>query len=134
MAVPLVSGPGDVTEIRSVLNTLIGQYNTVIDGMQSNISTSGRMSVVEQDLGSIPRYSGYFDVATSKQTTNRTVRVTQNVGPYTGKGNLQDESEMDMVTAMGYVKDPSTIRVFWNAGVKNGPVVGNIKFALSVSL
>jgi D-alanine-D-alanine ligase-like ATP-grasp enzyme len=49
----------------------------------------------------------------------------QAAGPYTGKGTLADEAEMDMVSVKAYVADATTIQCFWQAPQA---VIGNFKF------
>jgi len=94
-----------------------------------------RLSLVtiERDMGSAPLWSGTFDITgLSGLTVGRPVLIFQAAGPYTNKGDRQDEAEMDLVTATGYVVDATTIRVYWTVQPYNGPVAGNIKFAYVV--
>jgi len=90
-------------------------------------------TTVEQDLGSLPRYGGTFDISGAGLSTGKPVLVCQAAGPYTGKGTLEDEAEMDLVTATGFVVNSTTIRVYWLCPPKGGPVRGNIKFNYAVS-
>lgn len=90
------------------------------------------LSTVEKDLGSLPRNAGTFDITgLSGLTPAKPVLVQQAAGPYTGKGTLADEAEMDMVSATGYVVDATTIRVYWN--LLTSFIVGNVKFNYTVS-
>lgn len=92
-------------------------------------SGSFSLTTVEKDLGSIPRYSGTFDITgLSGLTPDAPVLIVQAAGPYTGKGDRQDEAEMDLATATGYVVDANTIRVYWTCASGNGPLAGNVKF------
>lgn len=91
----------------------------------------GGATTIEKDLGSLPSLSGTFDITgLSGLTADKQVVITKGCGPYTGKGTLADEAEMDLVLASGYVVNASTIRVFWNA---QGPVCGNYKFNYGVA-
>lgn len=89
------------------------------------------LTVVEKDLGSAPVNGGTFDITSSGLTTGKAVLIQQAAGPYTGKGDREDEAEMDLVTATGYVVNATTIRCYWQA--HQGPVVGNVKFQYLVS-
>ena len=92
------------------------------------------LTTVEKDLGALPLYSGTFDITgLSGLTANKPVLVQQAVGPYTNKGTLQDEAEMDQVSATGYVADATTVRVYWTCPPKAGPLAGNVKFNYAVS-
>lgn len=91
-------------------------------------------SLVEKDLGVLPRYGGAFDITgLSGLTAGKPVMVTQRAGPYTGKGDREDEAEMDSLTVTGFVVDATTVRCYWNVPSRNGPVVGNIKFQYLIS-
>lgn len=101
--------------------------NNVVQQM-SLIPAAGSVSVstVEVDLGLPALNSGSFNITgLSGLTPGKQVVITQACGPYTGKGTLEDESEMDLVTAKGYVVDATTIKCFWNSQYK---VLGNFKF------
>jgi hypothetical protein len=88
------------------------------------------LTVVEKDLGSLPRLSGTFDITgLSGLTTDRPVLMQQAVGPYTGKGTLADEAEMDQLSLSATVLNPSTIRAYWSSPTL---VVGNFKFQYAV--
>lgn len=89
------------------------------------------LQMVQVDLGSVPKVSGYADVTLSiSAVVGKEVRVTQAVGPYTGKGTLPDESEMDGLIASGKVTGTNTLRIYWNA---NGFVRGFFKFAFNIN-
>lgn len=84
-------------------------------------------TVVEQDLGGA-RF-GTFTITDSAIDASSTVLVVQAAGPYTGKGTLGDEFEMDQVQA---VAEPGsgTATVRW---VGTGWLAGNVKFAYTVA-
>lgn len=92
------------------------------------------LSVFEQDMGNVAVYGGNFQITgLSGLTANKPVLVHQAPGPYTGKGTLQDEPEMDMVFATGYVVNATTIQVYWVVGPHLGPIAGKVKFLYQVS-
>jgi hypothetical protein len=83
------------------------------------------LTTIEVDLGIKPRKSGRFTFAVSGQTVGKPLSIFQAVAPYTGKGTRADEAEMDTVVCSGYVKDASTVEVFWQCSTR---VRGNRKF------
>lgn len=103
------------------------------DGISWQAPAAGELTLaeVEKDLGSIPMCCGSFDITgLSGLAAGKQVLITQKAGPYTGKGDMADEAEMDAVAVTGYVVDANTIRGFWSS---RGPVVGNFKFGYAVS-
>ena len=88
------------------------------------------LTEVEKDLGSAPVTSGSFQITgLSGLTAGRHVLIRQALGPYTGKGTLADEYEMDTVQVAGKVTDATTIQCYWTTDSK---VRGNFKFAYAV--
>lgn len=84
------------------------------------------LTTVEVNVGGSPaRRSGSFDITSSGLTSSKPVMIMQAVGPYTGKGTLADEAEMDQLLVTGYVTNTTTIRAYWTS---NYDVRGNIKF------
>ncbi len=79
---------------------------------------------VETNLGSIPRQSGQFTITDANISPASLVMVTQAGGPYTGKGTLADEAEMDQVQCAPSPSNGSAT-VYWGSQYK---VVGNFKF------
>lgn len=74
--------------------------------------SSSTFTVITQDLG-IGR-SGTFDITgLSGLTANKPVTVIQTNDPITSKGDATDEPEMDMIFAVGYTLDATSIRVTW---------------------
>ena len=90
------------------------------------------LTVTEANIGSVARFSGSFDI-TGTFVNGKPVYLQQAPGPYTGKGILADEAEMDQIVATGSVIDAGTIRCYWTCAPKGGPVKGNIKFFYAVS-
>lgn len=88
------------------------------------------LTVIEKNLGSLPRRSGHFDITgLTGLTANNPAEVFQLPGPYTGKGTLADEAEMDAVHVSAYCKDANSVRCYWLA---SGAVRGNFKFGYRV--
>ena len=112
-----------------------GVSTTVSSGVATVTVSSGgggsfTLDTVEKDLGALPRRSGTFDITgLNGLTTDRPVLIQQASGPYTGKGTLADEAEMDQVSVTASVLDPSTIRAYWNSPTF---VVGSFKFHYAV--
>lgn len=90
------------------------------------IPGSGGVSftTVEVDLGNTKR-SGNFTIVSSGLTVNKQVMIYQATAPYTGKGTLADEAEMDYIGVTGVVTSTTTIKCFWNSSTS---VKGNFKF------
>ena len=88
------------------------------------------LSTVEVDLGSTPRRSGKFNIAGVGLSVGKPVAVVQASGPYTGKGTLTDEAELDQITVSAKVTSTTNIECFWKAP---SLVRGNIKFDYCVS-
>lgn len=90
-------------------------------------------TLIEKDLGLLPLYSGTFDITgLAGLTPNKPVYIQQAVGPYTGKGDLADEAEMDQALVTAHVFDATTIRAYWTTPRATGPLMGNVKFQYTV--
>ena len=87
------------------------------------------LTEVEKNLGTTPKRAGKFNITSSGLTTGKHVLITQANGPYTGKGTLTDEAEMDAITATGKVTSATNIECYWRSPTK---VKGNVKFAYAV--
>lgn len=93
-------------------------------------SGGSALNLVEVDLGNTPRRSGAFSLTgLSGMTAGSRVRIEQAMGPYSGKGTLADEYEMDAVSASGTVASASQIDALWTSA---SPVRGNFKFLYDV--
>lgn len=80
----------------------------------------------EVNLGSTPRQGGSFDLQSAFiLNTGTPALVAQAAGPYTNKGTLPDEAEMDFIGCTAYVLNTGAIRAYWNS---NTFVIGNFKF------
>lgn len=96
-------------------------------------STSGSftMTTVEIDLGTTPKKAGKFQITgLSGLTPGKVVLVQQAALPYTGKGTLSDESEMDIISVDGVVLDSTTIQCYWTCSTF---IKGNVKLNYVVS-
>lgn len=98
--------------------------------MFSSVSGGAAVNIVEVNLGTLPALSGSFDITSSGLDTNNKVLISLAVGPYTAKGTLVDEMEMEPIVVTGYVVDTTTIRCYWNSGQTF--VSGNFKFSYSL--
>ena len=100
--------------------------------------------IVEVNLGSTPTWRGTFIITDSRAIPSNIILIYQAPGPYTGKGTLADEAEMDLILATA-VAAVGSIKVSWRtvAGVRSvvdytqksgvstkvfGLVKGNVKF------
>ena len=92
--------------------------------------SSFALTQVEVDLGSVPRTSGSFSITSVGLTASKAVSIQQAVGPYTGKGTLADETEMDMLIVTGVTTSTTNINCYWNSPTF---VKGNFKFNYIIS-
>jgi hypothetical protein len=82
-------------------------------------------ATIEVDLGNTPRRSGKFIIADLGLVLDTPIIVSKAGGPYTGKGTLADEAEMDQITVAACVTSSTTIQAYWQSV---SPVRGNVKF------
>lgn len=102
--------------------------NNVVRSMSLVPAAGGSVAIttVEKNLGLPATNGGMFTITgLAGLTPTKQVIITQAAGPYTGKGSLEDEAEMDSITAKAFVVDASTIKVFW---MSDALVTGNYKF------
>lgn len=83
------------------------------------------MSLIDVDLGDTAD-AGRFLISGSGFDPSKRVVINPAAGPYTGKGSLTDEAEMDALTVLGSVLNSTTIECFWHA--IPGPVRGHFNF------
>lgn len=83
------------------------------------------LSTAEVALGTTPRRSGRFTIPGTGLTVGKPLLIVQAVGPYTGKGTLADEAEMDQITVAASVTSATEITAYW---VSAYLVAGNFKF------
>ncbi len=87
---------------------------------------SPAFTTVEKDLGEYPRRDGKFTITgLSGLAVGKPVNIQQAVAPYTGKGTLADEAEMDGLVVKASVTAADTITAYWNSATR---VRGNFKF------
>jgi len=110
-------------------------------------------TTVEVDLGSVAIFRGKFTITDAAITAAKKVLCWQAPGPYTGKGTLADEAEMQPVSVIAVEPLSGTATVRWQTppmitttGFKNntgaaspqeqarriGVVRGNVKFTYMV--
>lgn len=112
------------------LDSVTGQHKFFQGTSLDTIMGASTPTTIEVNLGSAPHHSGHFDITgLANLNISRTVVISQAPGPYTGKGTLPDEAEMDQAVVTGYILNTTTIRCYW---VSAGPMKNNIKFIYQV--
>jgi hypothetical protein len=106
--------------------SIFAYYNVSAGGGGAGIT----LTTVEVNLGTVLRNSGMFSITTTGLTASKAVAISQAVGPYTGKGTLADETEMDILTVTGITTSTTNINCYWNCTTF---VKGNYKFNYVVS-
>jgi len=96
---------------------------TVVGGSPGAASLA--LTTVEVNLGTTARRGGKFNITTSGLTSGKAVSIMQANGPYTGKGTLADEAEMDGIVVSGKTTSTTNIECYWHT---RGVVKGNFKF------
>jgi len=66
-----------------------------------------------------------FNITSTDLITGKPVIISQAVGPYTNKGTLADEAEMDQILVTGTVSNSTNITAYWFSTQR---VRGNFKF------
>jgi Collagen triple helix repeat (20 copies) len=87
------------------------------------------LTVVEVDLGSARRSGRFVIGGLAGLTAGRAVAVSQATGPYTGKGTLADEAEMDAIDVAASVTSATQITAFWKSRTR---VRGNHRFSYQI--
>lgn len=121
---------GDLWEDTSGGTPILKHCTSISPLTWSAVSTGGggssSFTTVEVDLATTkPRNSGSFTITSSGMTTGKPVNIFKASGPYTGKGTLADEAEMDSIQVTGEVANATTIQCYWNSVTL---VKGNHKF------
>lgn len=119
-----------VTKIIQGANCSIS--STGVDSGTGDVTVNGpSLTVVEQNLCAAPntKRGGHFTIAGTSLVAGKPVFIQQAAGPFTGKGTRTDETEMDIVRAVGVVRNATTIDVYWDALHQ---VRGNFKFQYMV--
>jgi hypothetical protein len=100
----LVSG----TNIKTINgSSVLGSGNLVISGSGATATT------VEQDLGATPKWRGKFTITDAAISATSKVQCWQAPGPYTGKGTLADEAEMQPVQVIAVAPATGSAVVYW---------------------
>ena len=117
---------GDLWLDMSLVPAVLKQYTATGWEAVSGGGGGATLVEVEVDLSTTkPRDSGSFTIASSGLTAGKMVAIQKANGPYTGKGTLSDEAEMDSVQVTGKVTDATTIQCYWSSSTL---VKGNHKF------
>jgi hypothetical protein len=91
-----------------------GAWNTVGGGGAATATT------VEVNLGTTATWRGRFTITDAEITATKKVLCWQAPGPYTGKGTLADEAEMQPVSVVAVTPASGSATVTW----ETPPVVG----------
>ena len=95
------------------------------------IGSGGPETLIEIDIGPIPRYSGSFIIIDSNIEADSRVIIRQAVASYTGKGTMWDEFSMSSIYALeAHVDYAHQATVFWTSG--RTAIKGKIKFLYRV--
>ena len=101
------------------------EFTGGIAGLLNTLPSTPQGNIVEINLGNTPVRAGSFIINGSGFTTSRPVNVFQSIGPYTGKGDFYDESEMDFLICNAAAISTTQIQVYWQS---NTYVSGNFRF------
>ena len=128
----VVNADGAITALSFIKTGGTSSQFLKADGsVDSNTYITGlNLITTEINIGTIPKRSGKFNITSSGLTIGKMVNVYQAVGPYTSKGTLADETEMDILTITGKVTSATNIVCYWNSATF---VKGNYKFNYVVS-
>ena len=113
--------------LKKVSNT---NYDYSWQADETGAGGSLSLTEVEVDLGTAARPSGRFTISGTGMTIGKHVLIQQANGPYTGKGTLSDEAEMDALVVSAKVTSATVIECFWKC--LTGRARGNFKFAYAV--
>jgi len=93
-----------------------------ITSMQRRASASGgnagTRTVLDVDFGSVPRSSGSVAAILENSSVGDTVLASVLAGPYTGKGTLADEFEMDNISVAAQVETAGSVTIYWTSSTK----------------
>ena len=124
-----------------------GQYGiagpagaTGATGADGPAGTPADVTTVEVNVAAQPVETGTFTITDAAITPSTTMTVWQAIGPYTGKGTLADEAEMESVQCVAYPASGSATVRWWSAdgsalrltptpmAWQRGAILGNVKF------
>jgi hypothetical protein len=115
----LPSQPGNAGKALVTNGTTAAWQNVAVGG-------SATINSVEVSLSSTATKAGNFVIAgLTGLTPGNPIMIMQAAGPYTGKGTLDDEAEMDAISVTGYALNATTIKCMWQSA---HAVIGNFKF------
>lgn len=97
----------------------------------ASATTDTAWTAYEADLGDEPALEGSFTLTDAAIEATSVVVVTQAPGPYTGKGTLADEAQMDPLWCVAWA-DTGAAVVYWST-LGHGPVSGNVRFLYTVA-
>ena len=112
------TGAGFDLYLTNNTGTIIAYPLNVSSGATTTYTTT------EVNLGTSKR-SGSFTITSTNLVVGKQVLIYQATGPYTNKGTLADEAEMDFIGISGVVVNTTTIKCYWNSRTA---VRGNFKF------
>ena len=113
---PSGSGSGDVV---GPVSSVAGHIAVFDDNTGKLIADGGPVPAgssateIEQDLGAEPVTSGKFAFADAAISATSKIMMWQAAGPYTGKGTLADEAEMQPVLVTAVVPASGSATVLW---------------------
>jgi hypothetical protein len=112
-------------EARIAVSTAPNAYSAMAKQSEIGGGAAFAMTTVEINLGYPARRSGKFAITGAGMTIGKPVLIQQAAGPYTGKGSLADEAEMDAIEVSASVTSATTITGYWKSRTRVG---GKIKF------
>lgn len=113
---PSGSGSGDVVGPGSAVSGNLAVFDgttgkLIADG--GPVPTGATATEIEQDLGATAATAGRFSFADAAVSATSKIIMWQAPGPYTGKGTLADEAEMQPVLVSSAVPGSGTVTVLW---------------------
>ena len=113
---PSGSGTGDVVGPGSAVSGNLAVFDgttgkLIADG--GPVPTGATATEIEQDLGATAATAGRFSFADAAVSATSKIIMWQAPGPYTGKGTLADEAEMQPVLVSSAVPGSGTVTVLW---------------------
>ena len=118
VTIPMVLASSGVTPGTYVNTTVVVDAKGRVTSASNGSGGGGGGPVtgtVEVDLGATPAKGGTFTIAGTGFVPGNPVQIFQAAGPYTGKGTMLDEAEMDYVGFTGSILSSTSIRVFWSS-------------------
>jgi hypothetical protein len=102
-----------ISDALTSLETTVADHETRITALEGSGGGGGAdVKQVEQDLGLKAVWRGRFTIVDAAISPTSHVAIWQAPGPYTGKGTLADEAEMDPIWCVAYPGSGSAT-VYW---------------------